>query len=548
MRLKLSSAQIVKVARGENANRAFALVLVVVLLALLVVLLVGLATVARIESKVTENRAHASAAQRHALIGLSRALGELQRAAGPDACATARASFLPAATPNRAQWSGVWLAGQATPVWLVSSPPGLTPDPAGLTWQDPVELVGAATIDLAGDPAANTDRVQVETVPIEVPASVFPGWTRPDNPVVGRFAFWVGDEGVKTSLFTSDERFEVTGVAGSSPWARTEPGVLWGGLDVYSVGVEDNLAKALSYSQLGYAHSAFTPLRLRQNYHRATLTSLGLAANAATGGLREPAVIDGGNPYEPTGVPRYDEVYLVEAPPIDATVPLGLPAARFALRNRGHAPPPAGGVVGTEAASNIFIAGAFNVNAVHASADTQRAVWRSLLAAARTLEFTGGVQRELTEGELDALALQLTAARLRAGYAGTLKTENEPFRSLTDFARSGLMADALAVTSINDGRTPASVDYVSPEHVLAMLMPVFAVRSDTFVVRAYGDVRDPLTGNQLGEAWCEAQVQRVPDYVDGGDAPSASPSRPDNLAFGRRFVVTRFRWLTRADL
>jgi hypothetical protein len=46
-------------------------------------------------------------------------------------------------------------------------------------------------------------------------------------------------------------------------------------------------------------------------------------------------------------------------------------------------------------------------------------------------------------------------------------------------------------------------------------------------------------------AWCEAVVQRVPDYVDPADPPEAVAGLTEtNATFGRRFEIVQFRWLT----
>ena len=81
------------------------------------------------------------------------------------------------------------------------------------------------------------------------------------------------------------------------------------------------------------------------------------------------------------------------------------------------------------------------------------------------------------------------------------------------------------------------------------------VRADTFLIRAYGDARDP-SGNVLAKAWCEAVVQRLPDYVDPRDLPEAadgwpvSSSRlnPINALFGRRIEIRSFRWLSSDEI
>jgi len=521
---------------------------VVVLLSLLVLLLVGLAAIARIESRVVENRSHLGQARRHALIGLERALSELQRQAGPDRCATTRAAFLTGVDANRSQWTGVWRFGASEPIWLVSSPPDLPADPTVSLWRDPVVLVGSATAEVSGAAEADPDQVRVEAVALTVPRALHPGWIEAADPVVGRFAFWVSDEGVKPSLIVRDDRLVATGIGGSDPWSRMQPGLLWGGVDPEEPAISQALGRVLAYSQLGYADPAFSTTRMKRNYHRTTLTALGVLSDPVTGGLKAVAEVDGGNPFEPEGEPAYDRLFLGQAPLADATEPRSLPAARFVLRRRNDTIPSAAQLTGEELASHVFTAGAFNLNGIDPDASAHRQAWRIVLAAARHLTFADGTGRVLTDGELDALASQVTTDRLRAGYAGTGKGEGEPFRSLDDFARAGLLEDALGATPINDGHLPEDPHFVSGRHILALLAPILGVRSDTFTIRAYGEVRNPLTGNSLAEAWCEAQVQRLPDYVDPTNAPADTPTHPDNVAYGRRFILTAFRWLTPVDI
>ncbi|TVR50846.1 MAG: hypothetical protein EA425_08790 [Puniceicoccaceae bacterium] len=75
-------------------------------------------------------------------------------------------------------------------------------------------------------------------------------------------------------------------------------------------------------------------------------------------------------------------------------------------------------------------------------------------------------------------------------------------------------------------------------------------RSDTFLIRAYGDVVNPLRPNRIiGRAWCEAIVQRIPDYVDPNlNEPHDVPTGNINERLGRRYVITAFRWLSREDI
>lgn len=52
----------------------------------------------------------------------------------------------------------------------------------------------------------------------------------------------------------------------------------------------------------------------------------------------------------------------------------------------------------------------------------------------------------------------------------------------------------------------------------------------------------------LAEAWCEAIVQRVPEYLDTTDAAETEAvalTREVNKSFGRRFQMVSFQWLPR---
>jgi hypothetical protein len=86
--------------------------------------------------------------------------------------------------------------------------------------------------------------------------------------------------------------------------------------------------------------------------------------------------------------------------------------------------------------------------------------------------------------------------------------------------------------------------------VLRPIAPILSARDDTFVIRAYGECKDPLTGEAKAGAWCEAVLQRRADYVDAtNDEAIILPSEATltseiNKRFGRRFVIVSFRWLS----
>lgn len=88
--------------------------------------------------------------------------------------------------------------------------------------------------------------------------------------------------------------------------------------------------------------------------------------------------------------------------------------------------------------------------------------------------------------------------------------------------------------------------------LLQPLAPYLTARSDTFKIRAYGDVLNPATGSTTptARAWCEAIVQRIPDYVDPAQ-PASTPIASLNAlnsSFGRRFQIVSFRWLSPDDI
>jgi hypothetical protein len=92
--------------------------------------------------------------------------------------------------------------------------------------------------------------------------------------------------------------------------------------------------------------------------------------------------------------------------------------------------------------------------------------------------------------------------------------------------------------------TPA---YISQADLLTPIAPIIQARSDTFLIRSYGEARTPDGSRILARAWCEAVIQRLPDYLDAAadvsDLPPGRLTSAENRRFGRRFTVVSFRWL-----
>lgn len=255
------------------------------------------------------------------------------------------------------------------------------------------------------------------------------------------------------------------------------------------------------------------------------------------------------------------------------------------------------------AASALMVDGAFNVNSARVDA------WKALLgstrndgsgnvAMPRVLDAPGkawktgastdfadiwDVRRELTPEEIDRLARALVDEVRRRG----------PFPSLADFVnrrlaedetgRMGAIESAIRKAGINDSLTKAyplsnkkslpsyrhpdniadatrieqtlkpdskawgAAAWLTQGDVLQLIGPVLAARSDTFVIRAYGDAVD-TSGRVTATAWCEAVIQRTPEPM----MPDATGINPRDAGqpgdFGRRFAIRSFRWLSREEI
>lgn len=82
--------------------------------------------------------------------------------------------------------------------------------------------------------------------------------------------------------------------------------------------------------------------------------------------------------------------------------------------------------------------------------------------------------------------------------------------------------------------------------VLTPIAPLLTVRSDTFLIRAYGESVD-ASGAITARAWCEATVQRDKNFIDAADPCDTainSLQKPVNQIYGRRYHMVSFRWLS----
>jgi hypothetical protein len=169
------------------------------------------------------------------------------------------------------------------------------------------------------------------------------------------------------------------------------------------------------------------------------------------------------------------------------------------------------------------------------------------------------VGRRLTPAEIDTLADTIVAELIAYG---------KPFASLAEFISAPSAMDAsrtLLQKAIDDAHLNDDIGEVSYRHaagaitpgdIVAAIAPFMTVRSDTFKIRAYGDVRNPVTDTVTSRAWCEAIVQRVPDLAPSPGDPNAASAAastvvrgdPSTYTFGRKFKIVSFRWLNTEDI
>lgn len=163
--------------------------------------------------------------------------------------------------------------------------------------------------------------------------------------------------------------------------------------------------------------------------------------------------------------------------------------------------------------------------------------------------------RTLDGGQLMRLATAI-ADSVRA-----YQRVNGPFRSLEeflgplpgpDFGGRSVMEMAIEEAGINDTIPEFSSQWLTQADLMTALAPVLFARSDTFLLRAYGEAVNPATGATEGRAWCEAVVQRTSGYFDAAaDDAAVAPAKltsPLNALHGRRIKAVSFRWLTRSDI
>lgn len=147
--------------------------------------------------------------------------------------------------------------------------------------------------------------------------------------------------------------------------------------------------------------------------------------------------------------------------------------------------------------------------------------------------------------------MEALAREMVIGIRTHISHSGNAIRSISEFANTGIIQSAIDRVridgvGINDGIPVMAPSYLRQSDVLSLIGPLLSTRSDTFVIRSYGEVAHPRTGKIQTRAYCEATVQRFPEYVDSqSNRPTDQPSQLNsiNAQLGRKYQIIQFRWL-----
>lgn len=200
--------------------------------------------------------------------------------------------------------------------------------------------------------------------------------------------------------------------------------------------------------------------------------------------------------------------------------------------------------------------------------------------------------RSFSETEIDLLAKEIVKqVRLRGPFLSLAEFVNRRIGASSPLTLTGALQNAIDDAGLNSSvfqnLIPVTADdvsnadrygfpspnaaignpaagapgWLSQGDIMKILGSAATVRSDTFVIRVCGQATND-NGDIIATAYAEALVQRMPEYLDPTDPPTARPAgpgivtdahtpaltSPTNLNFGRRFSVVSFRWLNKEEI
>ena len=313
--------------RNRSGEAGFALIVTLTLLVLLAGIAVGLLSLSSVTLRFSSQGKAQSEARANARMALILAIGELQTLTGPDQRITASAQLATASQPvKNPHWTGVWtnsgtqsiVPGESIPKpqllsWLVSgnlaASPAYTPDMdfnrntpqlfPGIA-DKAVTLLGGGSVDLSISDE-NEDGMEdgggVVAPLVEI--------VEPKGKVTGRYAYWVGDEGVKARINLNDPHVQAPagsaegyGRLAAPPRSAAElfsrdsmpTSALWGKLyranDPVNELVVSNKTLSLALDAGAGADSDAAQTLPKARYHDYSVASASLVVDARNGGLK----------------------------------------------------------------------------------------------------------------------------------------------------------------------------------------------------------------------------------------------------------------------
>jgi hypothetical protein len=190
---------------------------------------------------------------------------------------------------------------------------------------------------------------------------------------------------------------------------------------------------------------------------------------------------------------------------------------------------------------------------------------RWLCGAEPPISYAGCLQNAITRADVDGANLSNRAVNPAPASTVALQspTTTPGMVPWLDPAHDG----NLTLTDPRSGSTNrAHLHQASPasllqSDILSVIGPALTTRSDTFTIRAYGDVSErPGSNVSLGACWVEAVVQRTPEFCDASQPPETEVCSPTdgglhnpllkntNKVLGRRFQIVSVRVLSPKEL
>lgn len=301
-RISTSAKHIPTYCRAKDSKRhAFALVIALLLMAFAVVLITSLSALVTLSIQSTNTSTTQRQAEQSALFALNVALGKLQQMASDDQRVTARADIVSEEAPY---WTGVWStdpddanfapASDATLAdiknrpaieWIVSEPNDGT-DTLLQTFGEKTTANMTENEVLLATQGKSGSPVILSKQPLE----------NNNNAIVGNYAYWVSDEGIKASiaLEPENETERNSNLSARNPSrmgieAITEIGDLLPDPSLEeSIFRESLLGLSRSASLQGTTNVLDTTDQLIKDYqHDLTYLAYGLPTNVRDGGLKK---------------------------------------------------------------------------------------------------------------------------------------------------------------------------------------------------------------------------------------------------------------------